>query len=166
MTEYGWIASKGLAHPGKLGALLADPSALPDGVRSVCLVLLDSLAMLDRQIALLDKEIERRSPEDAVARRLMTIPGIGPITARGITAPPSGTFTNGCDCHLGRPHTASALDGGQTEARLNLEDGERTLRRMSEKLANLPAISVEMAGRPGFRWPGSLLANECLHWKS
>ena len=63
------------------------------------MLLLDSLAMLDRQIAKLDKEIVRRSREDAVARRLMTIPGIGPITATAIAAlaPPPGTFAKGRD---------------------------------------------------------------------
>lgn len=99
MTEYGWIAPKGLAHLEKLRALLADRSAVPEGVRSVCIALLDALAMFDQQIALLDKEIMRRSREDAVARRLMTIPGIGPITATAITAlaPPSETFAKGRD---------------------------------------------------------------------
>ena len=55
--------------------------------------------LLDRQIAALDKEIVRRSREDEVARRLMTIPGIGPITATAITAlaPPPGTFAKGRD---------------------------------------------------------------------
>lgn len=81
MAEHGWIAPKGLAHLDRLAALLADPLAVPDGVRAVCMVLLDSLALLDRQIGLLDKEIVRRSREDKLARRLMTIPGIGPITA-------------------------------------------------------------------------------------
>ena len=99
MAEHGWVAPKGFAHLDKLAALLTDPSAVPEGVRSVCMVLLDSLAMLDRQIALLDKEIVRRSREDEVARRLMTIPGIGPITATAITAlaPPPGTFAKGRD---------------------------------------------------------------------
>lgn len=61
MTEYGWIAPKGLAHLDKLTVLLGDPSAVPADVRAVCMVLLDSLAVLDRQIAFLDKEIVRRS---------------------------------------------------------------------------------------------------------
>jgi transposase len=74
MAEYGWVAPKGLAHLDRLAALIADPAAVPEGVRSVCTVLLENLAMLDRQIAALDKEMVCRSREDAAARRLMTIP--------------------------------------------------------------------------------------------
>jgi transposase len=57
-------------------------------------VLIDSLKVVDTQIAGLDAEIARRSREDPIARRLMTIPGIGPITATAITAlaPPPETF--------------------------------------------------------------------------
>src|SRR3546814_10811667 len=50
--------------------------------------------LLDGQIADLDKEIARRAREDEVARRLMTIPGIGPIAATAIAAlaPAAQTF--------------------------------------------------------------------------
>ena len=103
MAEYGWVAPKGLAHLDKLAALLADPTAVPEGVRSVCSVLLESLTLLDRQIAALDKEIVRRSREDEIARRLMTIPGIGPITATAIAAlaPPLGTSPKAAILPLG-----------------------------------------------------------------
>ena len=55
------MAPKGLAHLDKLGALLADPFAVPEGVRSVCTVLLNRLAVLNKQILLLDKGIARRA---------------------------------------------------------------------------------------------------------
>ena len=35
MAEHDWIAPKGLAHLDRLAALLADPSAVPEGVRAV-----------------------------------------------------------------------------------------------------------------------------------
>jgi len=41
---------------------------------------------LDGQIAALDAEINRRSKADPTARRLMTIPGVGPIVSTAITA--------------------------------------------------------------------------------
>lgn len=133
MAEYGWIAPKGLAHLERLAALLADPSAVPADVRAVCTVLMESLAVLDRQIALLDKEIVRRSREDEVARRLMTIPGIGPITATAIAAlaPPPGTFAKGRDfaAWVGltpRQHST----GGKQKLGAISRMGERTLRRL------------------------------------
>src|SRR6186713_2631059 len=106
---------------------------MPEGVRSVCTVLLESLAMLDRQIALLDKEIVRRSREDEIARRLMTIPGIGPVTATAITALAAspGTFAKGRDfaAWVGltpRQHST----GGKQKLGAISKMGERTLRRL------------------------------------
>ena len=49
-------------------------------------MMVEMLAALDRRIAELDKEITRHAREDEVARRLMTIRGIGPISATAIAA--------------------------------------------------------------------------------
>jgi transposase len=49
-------------------------------------VLIKTLEALGKQIDDLDAEISRRAKDDPVARRLMTIPGIGPIAATAITA--------------------------------------------------------------------------------
>ena len=61
--------------------------------------MLDLLAGLNGKIAALDKEIARRAREDEVSRRLMTVPGIGPISATAIAAlaPPVETFAKGRD---------------------------------------------------------------------
>jgi transposase len=58
--------------------------------------------MLDKQIAGLDVEIARRSREDEVTRRPMTIPGVGPITASATAAPTPRieTFRKGRDFAL------------------------------------------------------------------
>ena len=62
-------------------------------------VLIASLKDLDEKITLLDREIAKRAREDQVARRLTTIPGIGPIIATAIAAlaPPVETFKRGRD---------------------------------------------------------------------
>ena len=163
MTEYGWIAPKGLVHLDKLAALLADPSAVPEGVRSVCTVLLDNLAVLNRQIALLDKEIVRRSREDAVARRLMTIPGIGPITATAITAlaPPSGTFAKGRDfaAWVGltpRQHST----GGKQKLGAISKMGERTLRRLLIIGSSAVVLQASKRGAPKGSWLEQMLARK------
>ena len=47
---------------------------------------------------MLDVEISPRAEEDEDARRLKTIPGIGPVTAAAISAaPPAQTFARGRD---------------------------------------------------------------------
>ncbi|WP_415183135.1 transposase [Phaeovulum sp.] len=49
------------------------------------------------EVADLDAELRRRASVDDTARRLATIPGVGPITAAAITtfAPPMETFSKG-----------------------------------------------------------------------
>jgi transposase len=61
------------------------------------------LVRLDGKIADLDKEIARRAREDEVSRRLMTIPGIGPISATAIAAlaAPAETFAKAVTSRLG-----------------------------------------------------------------
>ena len=84
LTEYGWIAPKGPAHVAMLGDLLEQEemaSSLPEAARAMFRLMLDLLAGLDGKIADLDTEIARRAREDEVSRRLMTVPGIGPISA-------------------------------------------------------------------------------------
>lgn len=49
-----------------------------------------------REIGKFDAEIARRARESALARRLKTVPGIGPVVATAISglAPPPETFRN------------------------------------------------------------------------
>ena len=65
----------------------------------------DQISDLQSRIDLLEGEIAATSRKDATAARLMTIPGIGPITAAAILAfaPDPRTFRRGRDF--------SALDG-------------------------------------------------------
>jgi transposase len=74
-------------------------SSLPEAARAMFRLMLDLLAGLDGKIAVLDKEIARRAREDQVSRRLMTVPGIGPISATAIAAlaPPAETFAKARD---------------------------------------------------------------------
>ncbi len=106
LAEYGWVAPKGSAHLAMLADLLDGGEigeTLPEAARPMFAMMVDMLAGLDERIASLDKEIARRAREDEVARRLMTIPGIGPITATAIAAiaPPAETFAKGRDSRLG-----------------------------------------------------------------
>ena len=62
-------------------------------------MLVEELRSLDERVAVLDREIARHAKENAIARRLMTIPGIGAVTAAALTAlaPPADTFRRGRD---------------------------------------------------------------------
>jgi transposase len=103
MTEYGMVVAMGPMHVARLIAIVEDPdSDLPESARVVLGVLIAELRALDERVLKLDTEIVHRAKDDPVARRLMTIPGIGRLPRRlwlrwrqrprpsggGVTSPP------------------------------------------------------------------------------
>ena len=89
-------------------------------------MLVATLRALDEQIAVLDAEIGRRAKEDPIARRLMTIPGVGPITAAAIVAlaPPPETFKAGRDFSAWFGLTPlQKSTGGKQKLGADLQDG-------------------------------------------
>jgi transposase len=163
MTEHGWVAPQGLAHMKKLAALLDDPDAVPQAARPVLRTLLDQMTVLNERIAQLDREIARRAREDETARRLMTIPGIGPITATAITAlaPPPGTFAKGRDfaAWVGltpRQHST----GGKQKLGAISKMGERTLRRLLIIGSSAVVLQACKRGAPKGSWLEQMLARK------
>src|SRR4051812_5993508 len=87
LAEYGHVVPQGPAHVDSLVALVEDPkSSVPESARGILQVLIRTLNALEEQLKELEGEIARCAKADPVARRLMTIPGIGPIAATAITA--------------------------------------------------------------------------------
>jgi len=84
LAEFGFIVRQGPGHVSKLVDLVADPSSeLPAEARPVLAVIADSLQAIQARILVLDREIAARAKADPVVKRLMTIPGVGPIVAGG-----------------------------------------------------------------------------------
>jgi len=136
LAEFGWVVPRGLAQVTVLADLLNEEemaSSLPEAALAMLRVMADMLAGLDNRIADLDKEIAKRAREDEVARRLMTIPGIGPIAATAIVAlaPPVETFPKGRDfaAWLGLAPLQHSAGGKQKLGRIS-KMGERTIRRL------------------------------------
>jgi transposase len=78
LAEYGHVVPQGPAQVDTLVARVEDPaSSVPGSARTILKVLIDTPEALGAQIQELDAEIARRAKADPVARRLMTIPGIG-----------------------------------------------------------------------------------------
>ncbi|WP_254026723.1 IS110 family transposase, partial [Mesorhizobium ventifaucium] len=134
LAEFGLVAAQGLFHVAKLIAAIEDNgSAIPEAARPILSLLVAQLRSLDERVAGLDREIAKRAREDAEARRLMTIPGIGPITATAVAAlaPSAQTFKRGRDfaAWLGlTPLQRSS--GGKQKLGETSRMGERTLRRL------------------------------------
>lgn len=82
LEEIGIIAAQGAKGAQSLVALVIDKDApIPEAVRSALLPLTRQLGRLDEEIVLLDEAIYALARSDRTTRRLMTVPGIGPITA-------------------------------------------------------------------------------------
>ena len=165
LAEFGAVVPQGATNAGRLVALVEDQSSgLPDDARGTLDVLVGTLAQLDAQIGKLDAEIARRAKENDVARRLMTVPGIGPLiaTAIAVLAPPPETFRRGRDfaAWLGlvpRQHST----GGKQRLGATTKMGERSLRRLLIIGANSVVIKrhVHKEAQPG-TWLGGLLSRK------
>ena len=100
LAEYGLIAPQGPSHVERLIAEVEDPaSSVPNPARGCLLRLVQMLRTLQGEVVALDQEIAARAKADDIARRLMTVPGIGPLIATAIEAlaPPPETFRSGRD---------------------------------------------------------------------
>lgn len=160
MTEYGWVAPQGAAHVARLAELV---DSLPASAVAPFKVMLEALAALEGQIADLDKEIARRAREDEVARRLMTIPGIGPITATAITAlaPPAETFARSRDfaAWLGLTPLQRSTGGKQKLGSIT-RMGERSLRRLLIIGSSAVVRHAARRGAPKGSWLERMLARK------
>jgi len=165
MGEFGLVVPQGAARVKELVALAADPDTLvPKEARLALQVLVSALERPDAEIRGLEAEIVRRVKEDATARRLMTIPGVGPLIATELVAlaPPPQTFQRGRDfaAWLGltpRQHST----GGKQRLGATTRMGERSLRRLLIIGANSVVIKrhVHRQAQPG-TWLGGMLARK------
>jgi transposase len=114
-------------------------------------MLIETLRGLDEQIARLDHEIAQRAKENEAARRLMTIPGVGPVTAVALAAlaPPAETFKHGRDFAAWVGLTPlQRSTGGKQKLGATSRMGERTLRRLLIIGANSVLVQVARHGAP------------------
>ncbi len=87
LAEYGMIMRKGADMAAALIELVSNPTLdVPEQARSILEVLAQTLEILKAKIATLDAEIGKRARADGVAKRLMSIPGIGAVIATALVA--------------------------------------------------------------------------------
>jgi transposase len=164
LAEFGAIAAKGVPHLPKLIAIVEDPVAdLPETARMILTVLVGELRALDERVAILDREIARRAKEDVVARRLMTIPGVGAVTATALMAlaPAASTFRRGRDfaAWLGLTPLQRSTGGKERLGRTS-KMGERTLRRLLIIGASAVARWAAQRGATPHSWLGRLMSRK------
>jgi transposase len=164
LTEYGWVVPKGTSHMATLIDQIEDPNcSLPKSACAVLAVLVTTLKSLEENIAILDAEISRRSREDAIARRLMTIPGVGPISATAIAAlaPPVETFRTSRDfaAWLGLTPLQRST-GGKQRLGATSKMGERTIRRLLIIGASAVVSQARRRGAPAGSWLARMLVRK------
>ena len=134
LAEYGVVAPQGRARIWQLAGVLEDgDSGLPKAVVELGRLLLGRIDELDEKIDGLDGKLATSAREHEETARLMTIPGIGPITALALQAfaPPMESFRRGRDfsAWLGlvpKQHTT----GGKPRLGRTSKMGQRDLRRL------------------------------------
>jgi transposase len=164
LAEFGLIVAKGPAHvPHLVQAVEDEAEPIPELARRILRMLVETLHRLDEQIAGLDREVARRAKEDETARRLMTIPGVGPVTAVALAAlaPPAETFRCGRDFAAWVGLTPlQRSTGGKQKLGATSKMGERTLRRLLIIGANSVLLQVARNGAPSGSWIARMVAHK------
>jgi transposase len=127
LAEHGLVVAKGVGNVRRLSEIVADADGfLPELVREMSALYLDRIEQTSHQITALERRIAAEARQSDVARRLGTMPGIGPICAMAVEtfAPAMETFRRGRDfsAWLGlvpRQHSS----GGRQKLRPNVQDG-------------------------------------------
>ena len=178
LSEYGYVVPQGITHADAVIAHIEDPnSSVPESARAILTVLIATFQALEAQVQVLDAEITRRAKADPVARRLMTIPGIGPIAATAITAlvPAPEGFRAGRDfaawpCRRCRHHSVGSLrdglvplqrsTGGKQKLGAVSKMGERTIRRLLILGASAVVRWAGQRGTAANSWLAGMLARK------
>jgi transposase len=164
LGEYGVVAPQGPSHVERLIAEIEDPnSVVPQSARSCLQLLVDTLRALRGRVDVLDAEITTRAKQDESARRLMSIPGIGPMIATAIQAlaPPAETFRSGRDfaAWVGLTPVQKST-GGKTRLGRTSRMGERTLRRLLIIGASGVVRWAKRKGVPPDSWLAGMLTRK------
>jgi transposase len=162
LAEFGYVVPQGASNALRLVALGKDPeSGMPKDACTTVQVLVATLAHFETQIEALDGEIRRHARENEMARRLMTIPGIGPLIATALVtlAPPAETFRRGRDCAASCWKHASGVTLGLVP-RQHLTGGKQRLGAtptLSGHCRAMPCRAADGADRLGLDGQGQRL---------
>lgn len=162
MAEFGVVAPIGRRRVAELVAVLHDTNEtrIPALARTMLLELVATIVALEPRIKSTEKAIVAAVRTDAVARRLMTIPGVGPITASAIVASVGdpGRFRNGRHfaAWIGLVPKQNGTGGKMRLGRIS-KMGDRYLRKLLVLGATSSLRRAKYAETPLAAWTGRLL---------
>lgn len=168
LGEYGITVAKGPQRLRKqIAEIIEDENdELSPKARKLFDRLRCELCDFDEKIAEMDQEIHQLAKADDAAKRLMTIPGIGPITASAIAASVGNAsmFKNGRQMSgwLGlvpRQHSS----GGKTKLGGISKRGDRYLRKLLIHGARSVVIRIEKRNDSQAKWIKHLVARRGMN---
>ncbi|WP_188544183.1 IS110 family transposase [Aquisalinus luteolus] len=162
LGEFGIIAPAGVQHIKRLAERVSHPATdLPELARSMIQLIIDQIAGIDAEIDRLKRLIAKRCREDADGQRLLTIPGVGPITASAILAgvPDMARFASARSfaAWLGLVPRQNST-GGKSRLGHITKMGDRTIRQLL--VSGATSVLLWARRKPGFpdSWLGRLAA--------
>ena len=176
MAEMGIVAATGMTSIAKLIAILRDEAdaRLPDAARLALKELAAQIEGLTTRIEKLDRVILATVKNDEAARRLTSIPGVGPLiaaTVRAAVQDPSG-FRTGRDfaAWIGltpRAHSSGGKERlgkiskqGNRQLRTLLIVGATSILKLARRGLKLPAWIASLMSRRPFKVVAVALANK------
>jgi transposase len=159
LLEFGISLPIGHAAIRRLPAILAEQT-LPPRLVQVIERLHAHFKYLDEQIAGIEKELTSQLADDDLGQRLMTVPGIGPITASVLAS----DMGDGKQYRCGRDFAAALglvprqySTGGRNNLLGISKRGDKNLRRLLVQCARAYMQRLARQSGPLARWVGALL---------
>ncbi len=176
MAEMGIVAATGMTSIAKLIVILRDDedTRLPNAARAALLEMADQIETLTTRIEKLDRKILATVKADDAARRLTSIPGVGPLiaaTVRATVLDPS-SFLTGRDfaAWIGitpRAHSSGGKERlgkiskrGNKQLRTLLIVGATSILKLARRGLKLPAWIASLMARRPFKVVAVALANK------
>ena len=165
LHEFGIVMAQGRAPLAKIFPIIHEDMQLPLLLRQSIAELADRLADLERRIQILDQRISAWSKQDNTAKALLTLCGVGPVTASAAvaTAGDVSVFKNGREfaAWLGLVPKQNS-SGGKSKLGAITKRGDRYLRTLLVQGARVVMIAAQKAkltqkDNPMFDWIYKLL---------
>ncbi|MBV8379262.1 MAG: IS110 family transposase [Paucibacter sp.] len=161
LLEFGISLPIGFAVIKRLPVLLAEHEDLPPQLVSVLQRLHEHFKYLDAQIAELERELVLHVREDDQGQRLMTLPGVGPITASVLAAEMGDGQQFACSrdfaASLGLVPRQHSTGGKATLLGIS-KRGDKNIRRLLVQCARAFMQRVDKDASPLAEWVRALLA--------
>lgn len=176
MSELGIVSAASMASIAKLAVMLGDPqiTEIPDAARHALRETIEQIEALTERIERLDRDILASVKADEIARRLTSIPGVGPLIAATVraTVQDPRVFRSGRDFAAwigltprvhssgGKERLGAISKRGNTQLRTLLIVGATSVIKLGKRGVKLPTWLAGLMTRKPFKLVAVALANK------